>query len=316
MTKTNSALMKADIALADIQSAGLLEPEQAQTFIRKLIKSPTIIKVARVVEMTSPQRNINKIQFGSRILRPAVSATALSSGDRSKPTTSQVQLNTKEVIAEIHIPYDVMEDNVERASVAGNELPNTGPGGLRDTIIQLIGERAALDIEELALLGDTTSGDAYLALFNGYLKLAVSGGNIVDNGGGTVDKTMFKNAMKVLPDQYLRNKAAMSHFVSTNNQTEYTDTIASRPGALGDSLIQGTSVPQAYGVPVTAVPLMPESQGLFCDPLNLILGIQRQISLEYDKDIAARVYIIVLTCRLAIQIEETLALVAYQNIGS
>jgi hypothetical protein len=45
----------------------------------------------------------------------------------------------------------VLEDNIERASTADNAAPNTGPG-LRQTIIDLIAERAALDLEELNLL--------------------------------------------------------------------------------------------------------------------------------------------------------------------
>ena len=72
----------------------------------------------------------------------------------------------------------------------------------------------------------------------------------------------------------------------------------------------------AYGSLVSPVQLMPEDQGLFTDPMNLIFGIQRQISMEFDKDITSRVYIIVLTCRVDFQIEETDAIVAYENIAS
>jgi hypothetical protein len=46
-----------------------------------------------------------------------------------------------------------------------------------------------------------------------------------------------------------------------------------------------------------------------------LFGIQRQISLEYDKDITTRVYIIVLTARVALGIEEPEAMVTYTNIG-
>ena len=44
-----------------------------------------------------------------------------------------------------------------------------------------------------------------------------------------------------MPSQYLRNKAALSHFVSVNNETEYRDTLADRGTALGDSMTQGTA---------------------------------------------------------------------------
>ena len=142
----------------------MLNPEQGAAFIRVLIKQPTLIRVCRVVEMIAPIRKINKIGFGSRILRAATSATALTASGsngtaldgRAKPTTSQIQLTTKEQIAEVRIPYDVMEDNIERATTAQNELPNTGPAGLRQTIIDLIAERAALDMEELGLLSYTS----------------------------------------------------------------------------------------------------------------------------------------------------------------
>jgi hypothetical protein len=60
---------------------------------------------------------------------------------------------------------------------------------------------------------------------------------------------------------------------------------------------------------------MPASKGLYCNPLNLIFGIQRRITIEYDKDIRARTFIIVLTTRVANQIEETDAVVTYNNIG-
>jgi hypothetical protein len=61
---------------------------------------------------------------------------------------------------------------------------------------------------------------------------------------------------------------------------------------------------------------MPENEGLYTDPLNLIFGIQRQISLEFDKDISARVYIIVLTCRVDYKVEQAEGIVAYENIAS
>lgn len=324
MTTNSSLLRKADLAIADLSNnGGVLLPEQASAFIRKLIKSPTLIRVCRVVEMLSPQRNIDKIGFGSRIMRKAVSGTALTSNQRSKPTTEQIQLSTKEQIAEVRIPYDVMEDNIERATAANNEASNTGPGGLRQTILDLIAERAALDLEELALKADltyTNGGDAddqaYLSQFDGWLKTANDYGHVVDAQSATISKAVLKAGLQALPSQYQRNKAVLNHFVSVNNEIEYRDTLADRGTALGDQMTQGTSPTYAFGSPVTPVALMPETVGLFTDPLNLIMGIQRQISMEFDKDITSRVYIIVLTCRVDFEIEESDAIVTYTNLAS
>jgi hypothetical protein len=323
MTSNSSLLRKADIAIADLQAGGgELSPEQGASFIRKLIIQPTLIKICRVVEMMSPTRKINKIGFGTRILRKATSGVALTEAQRSKPTTSQLQLTTEEQIAEVRLPYDVLEDNIERATTSGNEPANTGPAGLRQTIIDLIAERAALDLEELLLKADTsyTSGDAddqaYMSQFDGWLKNAATNGNVSDAGGATISKDVFKSGLKALPVQYQRNKAALNHFISVNQETEYRDTLANRGTPMGDTMVQSSGPVMAYGSPITPVALMPEDRGLFTDPLNLIFGIQRQVSMEFSKDITARVYIIVLTCRIATQIEEAAALSTYENIAS
>jgi hypothetical protein len=323
MSSNQSLLRKADIAIADIQSqGGELQPVQAANFIRKMIIQPTILRRARVVEMIGPRRRINKIGFGARILRKAVSGTALTQSQRSKPVMEQLEMTTREQIAEVRLPYDVLEDNIERATAATNGAPNENRGGLHQTFIDLIAERAATDTEELCLLADTayTSGDTddqdFLSQFDGWLKIAMTTGNVVDAANATVTKDIFKRSAKTLPKQYYRNRAAMRFFVSQNNEIEYRDTLSNRATALGDQMTTGELPAYAYGTPVEAVTLMPEDRGLFTDPANLIFGIQRQVSMEFDKDITARVYIIVLTMRVAVEIEQADAAVFLENIAA
>lgn len=313
MKQNTDLVRKADIALSDLATgAGLLNPEQTDRFLRTLIDTPTILNRCRVVTMNAPQRKINKIGFGSRILRVATSATALSSGDRVKPDLSKVELNTKEVIATVYIPYDVLEDNIEGGTITVG--PTAGAGGLHDTIVTLIAERAALDLEELGILGDSASADPYLALQDGWLKLSTA--NVVTASGVSISKNLMKNGVKAMPDKYLRNRAALTHFVSVDNETEYRDTYANRQTSLGDSMLQGTSPVYAYGSEVVGVPLMPGASGLFTAPMNLIYGFQRRVTIEYDKDIESRVFKIVLTARIALAIEEINAVVKYTNIGA
>lgn len=303
-------IQKADLALSDLATAGKLNPEQTDRFIRTLIDQPTLLNAIRTVAMGAPEMKINKIGFGSRILRPAVSATALAASDRVKPDLGQVQLSTKEVIAEVNIPYDVIEDNIEKGNV--NVPLQTGAGGLHQTIVDLMAERAALDLEELGIQGDVGNvADAYLALQDGFLKLATA--NVV-NVGGPYDKTAVKAALKTMPTRYLRNRSAMQHFVSVDNETEIRDQYGARQTALGDQQIQGMLPVYIYGSRVTPVALMPGISGLFTDPMNLIFGIQRNIMIEYTKDIRARVFIIVLTCRIDFAIEEVNAVVKYTGI--
>ena len=321
---SNQARLKADLAIADLSTnGGELTDEQANKFIRKLIEQPTIIRALRVIEMSGPTRQINKLGFGSRILRAGVQGTALAedAGDtgvgRSRPTSEQILLTTSEQIAEIRIPYDVMEDNIERGGIgAQTEVGGTAfSGGIRDTILALAAERVSLDLEELALLGDTGSGDTYLAQLDGFIKIGEDDGNISDHGGGAIDKTLFKGGLKTLPDQYVRNRSRMRHYVSIDQEVNYRDTLADRGTALGDSMIQGTTPVFGFGVPIGPVALMPEDKGMFTDPKNLIMGVQRNVMMEFDKEITTREYIIVITARVAFEIEEPDAVVVYNNIG-
>ncbi len=315
---TNRELIqKADWAVSDLVSdGGILNPEQANTFIRKLLIQPTLLRDVRSVTMNSPTMNINKIQFATRILRPGVSNTPLSVGDRSKPTTEQVNLVSKEQIAEVRLPYDVIEDNIERGNIGQQTSEVTGTpssGGIKDTIMTLIAERVALDLEELAILGDTGSGDAYLAQLDGYLLQATT--NVVDNGSAGISKSLFKAGLQTMPDQYLRNTSVMRHYLATDQEIAYRDSLGNRETTLGDAQIQGTAPVFGMGVPVSRVSLLPNAQGLFTNPLNLIFGIQRQVHMEAAKDITSRVVIIVVTTRVDFLIEEVEAIVRYDNIG-
>lgn len=315
MSDTNKeVLQRADIALADLSSnGGMLAPEQSNAFLDMVLEQPTILKQVRQVRMAGPERKINKIGFASRILRAASQTGGaedngsngryVAKADRAKPTTSQITLNTKEVIAEIRLPYEVLEDNIEGAS-------------LESHIMRLIAERAAIDLEELVLAGDTASGDAYLALMDGYMKRMSS--NVVNNASAGITPTLFKNGLLAMPQRYHRNLNQMKHFVSVANTIKYRDVVANRGTGYGDSMLTGTQPIYAYGVAVEQAPMLAAigsgNQGLFTFPQNLLFGIQRDIRVETDKDIRSREYIIVLTCRVATQIEDEAATVKYTNI--
>lgn len=313
MSSNQDLVKKADLALSDLAAnGGLLNPEQTDSFVQVLIDSPTILNRARIVTMTAPQKKINKIGFGSRILRPAVSATMLADADRAKPDLGQIILNTKEVIAELHLPYDVLEDNVEGGNI--NAPMGSPAGGIQATLVQMMGQRVALDLEELGILGDSSSLDPYLALCNGFLKRANA--HVYDAGGATISKDTFKGVIKQMPPKYLRVRGDNEFFISVNNETEYRDTVANRVTGLGDAALVSSNGMAVFGSPIFGASLMPEAQAIYTNPQNLIYGIQRRVNIEYDKDIRARKFIVVITVRMDFQIEEPDACGKAINIGS
>jgi hypothetical protein len=133
--------------------------------------------------------------------------------------------------------------------------------------------------------------------------------------GGLITKDVVKAGVKAMPSRFLRNRAAMTHFFSVNNETELRDNYANRQTALGDQHVQGNLPLYVFGSQVKGAAMMPQANGLFTDPQNLIFGIQRNVMLEYDKDIRAREFVIVLTARVAVAIEEEPAVVKYTTIS-
>jgi hypothetical protein len=301
-------LEKADLALADLTTGGgLLQPAQAQKFIRILIDESVILKQGTVVPMKSPKQLIEKIRFAGRILRAGAEAAALPAGDRSKPDLSQVELDAQLFKAEVRLNNEVLEDSIER-------------GQLRQTIMQLMAEAISRDIDEVIIRGDTASGDPFLAKLDGILKQATS--NIVDAQNQSTNKGIFRDMLKSMPSAFLRNKREMRFFTSVDSEIDYRDSLAERATVVGDKFLEQDE-PVAYsGVPVVDVPLFPENLGvggnatnvLLTDPKNINIGIWRNIRVETDKLVSEGVLIIVATLRFDVKYAEETAVVKAINV--
>jgi HK97 family phage major capsid protein len=291
-------LEKADLALADLTAGGgILKPAQAQKFMRLLIKDSVLLKMATVVPMASPKQQISKIKFGSRILRPGAEATALAVGDRVKPDLSMVELDAKLFKAEVRLSDETLEDSIER-------------GELRQTIMEMMAEAIARDIEEVIVSGDTASGDAFLAVMDGVLKQATS--NVVDAAANPISKDLMRDMLKTLPSEHLRDKKAMRFLTSVDADLDYRNSLAERATAVGDKFLEGDTPVLYSGVPVQPVPLFPENLGagsdqtviLLCNPKNIHVGIWRQIRIESARDISEGTLKIVATLRFDVKYAE------------
>jgi len=286
-----TVLEKADLALADLTAGGgILKPAQAQKFMRLLIKESVLMKQVTVVPMASPKQQISKIKFGSRILRPGQEATALGATDRVKPDLSQVELDAKLFKAEVRLSDEVLEDSIER-------------GQLRQTIMEMMAEAIARDMEEVIIQGDSASADPFLAVMDGILVQATS--NLVDAAGSPITKELLGDLLKTLPSEYLRDKKAMRFLTSVDAELDYRSTLAERATAVGDKFLEGDAPVLYSGVPVQTIPLFPEAMGsgsdqtvvLLCNPKNIHVGVWRQIRLESARDISEGSLKIVATLR-------------------
>ena len=308
ISDNRSILAKADLALSDLTtSGGLLQPAQAAKFMRIMIKQSKVLGMSTVVPMRSPKQLVEKIRFGGRVLHAGSEATAIPAGQRAKPDLSKVELNAQLFKGEVRLDNEVLEDSIERAE-------------LRQTIMQLMAEAIARDPEEVVIKGDTASADELLAQLDGILKQASS--HVVDAGDTTTNKTIFRDMLKTMPNEYLRDKKALRFLTSVNSELNYRDSLSDRIGALSDKLLE-EDVSTAYGgVPVADVPMFPENIGtgthctdiVLTDPKNVNVGIWRNIRVETDKLVSEGVLIIVATLRFDVKFAHEDAVVKAINV--
>jgi len=317
--KTKELLAKADIALSDLASGGLMQPEEQNRFIRIMTEDTNFLSDVRLVGMNRPKMNINKLDLATRALRVANQGTissplsgeegtrALARTDRVKVTTSKVELSTYEVIAEVNLPYEVLEDNIE-----GGEINNTM---FQETVLTKLAERVRIDIEDVMLNGDTDSLDTFLAERDGAIKLATS--NIVNHGGAPIDAVLFNDMIQAIPDKFKRLMPRYKFYAAHNKVIQYMMQVAQRQTGLGDSvLVGGASANFApFGVPLRGAAQMPSDKVLLLDPNNMIFGVQRNMRLEYDTDIRERALILVLTMRFDFKYEQEDMVVKAINLG-
>lgn len=297
-----SILRKADMTTGDLASGGLLESAQAEKFIRLLIKESVLMKDAQVKPMRNDKELVEKITFGSRILRAGVEATALPEADRSKPDLSKVELDTKLFKAEVRIPDEVLEDNIEREQ-------------LKNTIMELMAERISSDMEEVMVQGDTGSADNFLAQLDGLIVQATT--NVFAGGSADLDTDILREVVKLLPSRYHRRRSFYKFYTGVQVREDYAFNLGARATEGGDKHIDTDDALRYRTNPVVALPWMPENLGagtdeskiLYMDPQNVRVGIRRAIKLEEDRLVREGVNVIVASLRFDVKFEEEPAVV-------
>lgn len=302
MQDNKTLLQKADMALADLTAGGLLLPAQAQKFIRILIEEAKLLKMTTVKPMKSHTQQIDKIKFAGRVLRPGAEGVALPEADRAKPTTDKYTLVAQLMKGQIDMTYEMLEDSIEQGSV-------------KETIMQMMGEAVARDLDELIIQGDTASSDTFLAVLNGLFKQVTT--HVVNAAQVPLTKTILRNMLKAMPNPYLRDKASLQFLTSVDAEIDYRDSLSNRQTNTGDKALDGAAPVGYGGVSVVDIPMFPENLGsgtnetavVLTDPKNMYFGIWREIRLETDKNIQAGKVIIVATMRVDMKLQEELATV-------
>ena len=306
MPEDNRTLLKkAEIAVSDFTSAGVLQPEQANKFIQLAIKEPVLLKSITVTPMKAPQEERDKMRFASRVLRAGTEATALPSAAWAKPDLGMMQLNAQLFRAETRLSDEVLEDQIER-------------GVFKDTLIEELSMAIGRDMEYVAINGDTTSTDPLLAKLDGVLKQTTS--NLVNGSSTKLSKIILRDMLRTLPVEF--EDDGMVYFTNRQARLDYKDSLADRATPLGDLMLESGKGVTYSDYPVIKVPEFPvdgsnNTMALLCNPKGIYLGIYRKIKIKVAEDISAGVIIIVATVRFDVKlVHEAMLVKGYDIVGA
>ncbi len=257
MPTSNEELIRKALITADaLASSGKLNPAQSDKFIDFVIDETVLKNNARTVRFRNESLEIDKIGIGTRLAVPK--AEARDPGVRRGVTTSKIVLTPSEWM----VPFEI-GDNFREINIEGDAV--------EEHIVQMMATQTANDLEELYINGNTlgpadlesnlidngsSSGyvkDSYLALQNGWLKLA-RGGHLLDAAGQNIGLSIFSRMIRAMPTKFRRNKSALRWMMSPDLWQIYLEKLSTRATALGDAAAGGANH-GPFGIPAVPIPL-------------------------------------------------------------
>jgi hypothetical protein len=244
--------------------------------------------------------DIDKVSVGTRLMAKATEAS--DTGSNAAVTFTKVSLSSVKLRLDWELSTESLEDNIEGAS-------------LEDHLAQIMARQTANDLDDLLINGNTSSNNALLKALNGFTKLALTGGTVVDETGNNVSRSTYDRVLRNMPTKYLQRRNELRFFAgagvvqdtsfSLQNPNSATAATAGAPApgstygeqAFMNGSIRANGGPGAtglspYGIPLIEIPLMPEtvagdysptsgSHGYveLTFPNNKVIGIHRDITL-------------------------------------
>ena len=325
---SNELLQKViDTTTVGADNGGLLKPEQSNRFIDYMFDATILTRAARTIRMRADTTEIDKVGVGEKLMVLATEGSATGQTDRGA-TFTKVSLTTKKLRLDWELSSESLEDNIE-----GEDL--------EDHIARLMATQAGNDVEDLALNGDTTlSSDNLYKAFNGFRKLALGGGQVVDAGGNTISKAVFNSALKAMPRKYKQRRNQLRFFTGSNLVQDYLynlTTVGSTPEDIASSILRGNPaapegapggvIPFAFGIPVVEVPLINETRSgdysgatgnhgevHLTFPQNFIIGIKRDVTVYREFKPKKDTIEYTLFIRVGVAIENLDSFVVVKNV--
>lgn len=284
------AISKATLTTPDF-TAGLLAPEQATAFIVKIKEATALSGEMRQEIKRASSGVLDKMSTASRIIRRATENA--DDGYRAGAAFGSVGYQT----VKIRLPWEVTEDAFHE---------NIEGEGFEATLTNDMTTQFALDLEDLAINGDTAAGlgpdQAFLQIDDGLLKLLAAAGaatHTVDASvirAGAISIETYFAMLQALPNRY-RNAllSRLRWIMSPSMKIAWWENLALRTGVAADALFTGPggAANQPLGISILEVPSMPNNTIILADPKNFVRVVswdvrKRRITGETDASLATR----------------------------
>jgi HK97 family phage major capsid protein len=302
--------------------SSILNRQQADRFIDLVIDFSVLLKAIRNVRVDHPKGEINKLNLGSIVTE---GASATTTPRLRVPSESTVEYDMIKYRSAFDLTTDFTEDNIQ-----GNTI--------RDLLIEMFTKRIAVDLEITALEGDSSisTGDGetdennLLGVNDGLIKLLVAGvpaGQQLDFAGAASSKKGFHALKRLIPSRFRVARPDYRWIVGASVWDKHElDTSNRATSNQGDAALVGQGNTAPFGVPLFEVPLMPEDLAIgtavtdgtkiILSPLkNLIWYIQRDITIEWDRQPRSDSWEVTIHTRVDTQVEDANMVVLGNNVS-
>ena len=257
-------------------AGGLLNPQQANKFISYMVDNSEFLKDTKLERMAAPEKQLDFLLIGSRIIRKATEAT--EPAELTGVTTSRKELRTVKVRLAADITSEFLEDNIEGQSAA-------------DRVARELAQQFSNDLTDLMLNGDTaaTGTDAsFLTIGDGIIKQAKASAtthkfdlkNQTDYKG-----VIFPKMLEQMPNKFKRDRNNMRFYCSSSVADAYIRSLADRLTELGDRILTTGSLVKFLNIQLFPVEYMPDDVIILTNRNNLVSGVQRSMKVfsEFNK---------------------------------
>lgn len=301
-------LKKIEMLSSELNNGGLMPPKVAKKFIQNAVLAAPMLRLMTTYMMTEPEQKFPKLTISGRVLHAATESETPPAANFTAPTTDEVSVTTKEMVAIVPLSDSVLEDNVE-----GKQLWRS--------VESLMRRKVAADVQENFVSGDTTSSDADLALFDGLLALVTS--NAIDASAAAWSETLATNGMLAMSEEYRdQERANLRWFGSETTELKYRLSLSTRATPLGDIYVNQKRGVSPMGVDMINIPGWPANQSpgsrtteILMNPKQFIGGWHRDIRVEFERKATARKTYMVISIRVGCNLEVEVATSSVYNIS-